>query len=258
MNKGNAWPWVISFCIHAIVLYFLFSQSIKVAPPKEKESAIIQAYVTVNLASLPRPSPVVTTTNAPDIKPVNTKTDAPNAVTSNTTPIKKDSTKAKVKVTKKIKAKTTTLQKAQTELKNDSVKPTEPQSAAPSEPPTKASQTFKKLNPYAPLFGSPVNNMTHKKMVSFGEDNGSASDEINNKPTIKTPVKSDNSEVISQNTTGTRRLKKFNGKCYLIDISTIFGSNGMPQGSAQHCPGEQTDDEILFNKIMDKWARKNN
>ncbi|MEM5508240.1 hypothetical protein WNY98_05130 [Pseudoalteromonas sp. AS71] len=248
MNKGNAWPWIISFCIHAIVLYFLFSQSIKVAPPKEKESAIIQAYVTVNLASLPRPSSVVTTTNAPDIKPVNTKTDAPNAATSNTTPIKKDSTKAK----------TTTLQKAQTELKKDPVKSLEPQSAAPSEPPKRASQTFKKLNPYAPLFGSPVNNMTHKKMVSFGEDNGSASDEINNKPTIKTPVKSDNSEVISQNTTGTRRLEKFNGKCYLIDTSTVFGSNGMPQGSGKPCPEDKTDKEIMFEKIMKKWSRKNN
>ena len=94
MNKGNAWPWVISLCIHAIVLYFLFSQSIKVARPKEEKNAIIQAYVTVNLASLPKLSSVVTTTNAPDIKPVNTKTDAPNSATSNTTPIKKDSTKA--------------------------------------------------------------------------------------------------------------------------------------------------------------------
>ena len=75
MNKGNAWPWVISLCIHAIVLYFLFSQSIKVAPPKEEKNAIIQAYVTVNLVSLPKLSSVVTTTNAPDIKPVNTKTD---------------------------------------------------------------------------------------------------------------------------------------------------------------------------------------
>ena len=258
MNKGNAWPWVISLCIHAIVLYFLFSQSIKVAPPKEEKSAIIQAYVTVNLASLPKPSSVVTTTNAPDIEPVNTKTDAPNAATSNTTPIKKDSTKAKVKVTKKTQAKTTTLQKAQTELKKEPVKPVESQLATPSEPTTKVSQTFKKLNPYAPLFGSPVNNMTNKKMVSFDENKSSENDEINNKPTIKTPVKSDKSEVISQNTTGTRRLEKFNGKCYLIDTSTVFGSNGMPQGSAQTCPGEQTDDEILFNKIMDKWARKNN
>ncbi|WP_024603758.1 MULTISPECIES: hypothetical protein [unclassified Pseudoalteromonas] len=258
MNKGNAWPWIISLCIHAIVLYFLFSQSIRVAPPKQEKNAIIQAYVTVNLASLPKPSSVVTTTNAPDIKTVNTKTDAPNSVTSNTTPIKKDSTKAKVRVTKKTQAKTITLPKAQTERKNDSVKPTEPQSAVPSEPPTKASQTFKKLNPYAPLFGTPVNNMTHKKMVSFGEDKSSENEEINNKPTIKTPVKSDNSEVLSQNTIGTRRLEKFNGKCYLIDTSTVFGSNGMPQGSAQTCPGEQTDDEILFNKIMDKWARKNN
>mgnify|MGYP001233865652 CR=1 FL=1 len=243
MNKGNAWPWVISLCIHAIVLYFLFSQSIKVAPPKEEKNAIIQAYVTVNLASLPKLSSVVTTTNAPDIKTVNTKTDAPNSATSNTTPIKKDSTKAKVRVTKKTQANTITLPKTQTELKKD---PVEPLVVAPSEPTTKASHTFKKLNPYAPLFGSPVNNMTHKKMVSFGEDNGSASDEINNKPTIKTPVKSDNSEVISQNTTGTRRLEKFNGKCYLIDTSTVFGSNGMPEGSAQNCPGEQSDDEILF------------
>ena len=258
MNKGNAWPWVISFCIHAIVLYFLFSQSIKVAPPKEEKNAIIQAYVMVNLASLPKPSPVVATTNAPDIKPVNTKTDAPNAATSNTTPIKKDSTKAKVKVTKKIKAKTTTLQKAQTELKKEPVKPVELQLAAPSEPTTKVSQTFKKLNPYAPLFGSPVNNMTNKKMVSFDEDKSSENDEINDKPTIKTPVKSDKSEVISQNTTGTRRLEKFNGKCYLIDTSTVFGSNGMPQGSGKPCPEDKTDKEIMFEKIMKKWSRKNN
>ncbi|MBG9996246.1 hypothetical protein I6F50_14330 [Pseudoalteromonas sp. NZS127_1] len=258
MSKGNAWPWVISLCIHAIVLYFLFSQSINVAPPKEEKSAIIQAYVTVNLASLPKPSSIVTTTNAPDIKPVNTKTDAPNAATSNTTPIKKDSTKAKVKVTKKTQAKTTTLPQAQTELKKEPVKPVEPQLAAPSEPTTKVSQTFKKLNPYAPLFGSPVNNMTHKKMVSFGEDKSSENDEINNNPTIKTPVKSANSEVISQNTAGTRRLEKFNGKCYLIDTSTVFGSNGMPQGSGKPCPEDKTDKEIMFEKIMEKWSRKNN
>ncbi|MEL0654252.1 hypothetical protein V6257_04345 [Pseudoalteromonas issachenkonii] len=252
MNKGNAWPWVISLCIHAIVLYFLFSQSIEVAPPKEEKSAIIQAYVTVNLASLPKPSSVVTTTNAPDIKPVNTKTDAPNAVTSNTTPIKKDSTKAKVKVTKKTQAKTITLPKAQTELKKEPVKSVDPELAAPSEPTTKASQTFKKLNPYAPLFGFPVNNMTHKRMVSFGEDKSSTNDEINNKLIIKTPIKSDNSEVISQNTTGTRRLEKFNGKCYLIDTSTVFGSNGMPQGSGNPCPEDKTDKEIMFEKIMKK------
>ena len=58
-------------------------------------------------------------------------------------------------------------------------------------------------------------------------------------PTIKSPVKSQKSEVISQNTIGTRRLEKFNGKCYLIDTSTVFGSNGMPQGSAQTCPGSK-------------------
>jgi len=236
----------------------LFSQSIEVVPPKEEKSAIIQAYITVNLASLPKPSSVVTTTNAPDIEPVNTKTDAPNAVTSNTTPIKKDSTKAKVKVAKKKQAKTTTLPKAQTELKKEPVKSVDPELAAPSEPTTKASQTFKKLNPYAPLFGSPVNNMTHKRMVSFGEDKSSGSDEINNKLIIKTPIKSDNSEVISQNTTGTRRLEKFNGKCYLIDTSTVFGSNGMPQGSGNPCPEDKTDKEIMFEEIIKKWSHKNN
>jgi len=121
-------------------------------------------------------------------------------------------------------------------------------------------QTFKKLNPYVPIYGAPINNLTRKKIVTFGEaDNSDSTDDaIATTPTIKSPVKSEKSEVISQNTIGTRRLKKFNGKCYLIDTSTVFGSNGMPQGSAKFCPGEQTDDAILFNKIMDKWARKNN
>ncbi|WP_259365723.1 hypothetical protein [Pseudoalteromonas sp. 5Ae-yellow] len=97
-------------------------------------------------------------------------------------------------------------------------------------------------------------------MVTFGEaDNSDSTDDaIAATPTIKSPVESQKSEVLSQNTIGTRRLERFNGKCYLIDTSTVFGSNGMPQGSAQTCPGEQTDDEILFNKIMDKWACKNN
>ena len=258
MNKGNAWPWAISFCIHAIVLYFLFSQSVKVAQPKEEKSAIVQAYVTVNLASHPKPSSVATTTNAPNIKSVDTKSDTSNALTSNATPIKTGSTKAKVKVTQNTQAKITTLPKTQTELKNISAEPVESQPAAPSDPSPTSPQTFKKLNPYAPVFGSPVNNMTHKKMITFGEDKGSTIQEINNEPTIKTPVKSDKSEVISQNTTGTKRLEKFNGKCYLIDTATVFGSNGLPQGSGKPCPEDKTDKEIMFEKIMKKWSKKNN
>ena len=262
MNKGNAWPWAISFCIHAIVLYFLFSQSIKVAQPTKENSAIVQAYVTVNLASHPKSSSVATTTNAPKIKPVDTKSDTSNVVSSNATPIKTSSTKAKVKMTQNNQAKITTLPKAQTELKNTSTEPVEPKPAAPAEPPSEPSptspQTFKKLNPYAPVFGSPVNNMTHKKMITFGEDKGSTNENINNEPTIKTPVKTDKSEVISQNTTGTKRLEKFNGKCYLIDTATVFGSNGLPQGSGKPCPENKTDKEIMFEKIMKKWSKKNN
>ncbi|MEL0641032.1 hypothetical protein V6260_10510 [Pseudoalteromonas aliena] len=262
MNKGKAWPCAISFCIHAIVLYFLLSQSIKVTQPQKENSAIVQAYVTVNLASHPKPSPVATTTNAPDIKPVDTKSDTSNAATSNTTPIKAGSTKAKVKVTQNTQAKRTTLPKTQTELKNNSAEPLKSQPAAPakssSTPSPKSPQTFKKLNSYAPVFDSPINNMTHKKMITFGEGKGSTNEEINNEPTIKTPVKSDKSEVISQNTTGTKRLEKFNGKCYLIDTATVFGSNGLPQGSGKPCPEDKTDKEIMFEKIMKKWSRKNN
>jgi len=244
------------------VLYFFLSQSIKVTQPQKGNSAIVQAYVTVNLASLPKPSSVVTTTNAPDIEPVDTKSDVSNTATSNATPIKTGSTKAEVKVTQNTQAKRTTLPRAQTELKNNSAEPLKSQPAASakssSAPSSKSPQTFKKLNPYAPVFGSPINNMTHKKMITFGEGKGSTNEEINNELTIKTPVKSDKSEVISQNTTGTKRLEKFNGKCYLIDIATVFGRNGLPQGSGKPCPEDKTDKEIMFEKIMKKWSRKNN
>lgn len=88
--------------------------------------------------------------------------------------------------------------------------------------------------------------MTHKEIVFFGGDKSSENDEINNKPTIKTPIKSDNSEVITQNTTGTRQLEKFNGKCYLIDTSSLFDSNDMPQGSGRPCPEDKIDKEIML------------
>lgn len=167
MNIGKAWPWAISFCIHAIVLYFLLSQSIKITQPQKENSAIVQAYVTVNLTSHPKSNSVATTTNAPDIKPVDTKSDTSNTATSNTTPIKTGATKAKVKEAKNTQAKRTTLPKTQTGLKNNSAEPLKSQPAAPakssSAPSSKSPQTFKKLNPYAPVFGSPINNMTHKK-----------------------------------------------------------------------------------------------
>ena len=247
MNKGNAWPWAISLCIHSVLLYLLFSQEIKVKAPQTKKDTIINAYVMVNLSMRPKLSTVNTTTNAPIIEPAKLEVKkAPEPVSTNKTPTTQTQV-IKVPKQRYEKSKATKL-----------IKPTiidKPQS--PSQTTNTNTQTFKTLNPYAPIYGAPINNLTHKKMITFGEASNT-DDAIVVTPTIKTPVKTQKSEVISQNTTGTRRLEKFNGKCYLIDTSTVFGSNGMPEGSAQNCPGEQSDDEILFNKIMDKWARKNN
>ncbi|NMP02059.1 MULTISPECIES: hypothetical protein [Pseudoalteromonas] len=255
MNKGNAWPWVISLCIHGVLLYLLLShkllsQKIKVEVPQTKKDTVINAYVMVNLSTQPKLSTVNTTTNAPIAEPAKLEVKkVPESISTNKTPTTQTQV-TKAPKQRDEKPKTTTVTKLTITNK--------PQ--PPAHTINTNTQTFKKLNPYAPIYGAPINNLTHKKMVTFGEaDNSDSTDDaIAATPTIKSPVKSQKSEVISQNTIGTRRLEKFNGKCYLIDTSTVFGSNGMPQGSAQTCPGEQTDDEILFNKIMDKWARKNN
>nr|WP_206017517.1 hypothetical protein [Pseudoalteromonas sp. 31A1] len=238
------------------MLYLLLSQKIKVEEPQTKKDIVINAYVMVNLSTLPKLSTVNTTTNAPIVEPTKLEVKKAPELASEPVSINKVSTTQ----TQTIKA-----------PKQRDEKPVEVAESAITNKPQPTTQTidtntqtFKKLNPYAPIYGVPINNLTRKKMVTFGEaDNSDSTDDaIAATPTIKSPVKSpvksQKSEVISQNTIGTRRLEKFNGKCYLIDTSTVFGSNGMPQGSAQTCPGEQTDDEILFNKIMDKWARKNN
>lgn len=68
MNKGNAWPWAISLCIHSVLLCLLFSQEIKVRAP-QKEDTIINAYVMVNLSTQSKLSTINTTTNAPIIEP---------------------------------------------------------------------------------------------------------------------------------------------------------------------------------------------
>nr|WP_206009442.1 hypothetical protein [Pseudoalteromonas sp. Z1A6] len=236
------------------MLYLLLSQKIKVEEPQTKKDIVINAYVMVNLSTLPKLSIVNTTTNAPIVEPTKLEVKkapelASEPVSTNKTPTTQTQV-PKAPKQRDEKPKTTTVTKSTITNK--------PQ--PPAHTINTNTQTFKKLNPYAPIYGAPINNLTHKKMVTFGEaDNSDSTDDaIAATPTIKSPVKSQKSEVISQNKIGTRRLEKFNGKCYLIDTSTVFGSNGMPQGSAQTCPGEQTDDEILFNKIMDKWARKNN
>ena len=255
MNKGNAWPWVISLCIHGVLLYLLLShkllsQKIKVEVPQTKKDTVINAYVMVNLSTQPKLSTVNTTTNAPIAESAKLEIKkAPESISTNKIP----TTQTQVTKTPKQrdeKPKTATV-----------TKPTITNKPHPSAHTINTNtQTFKKLNPYAPIYGAPINNLTHKKMVTFGEaDNSDSTDDaIAATPTIKSPVESQKSEVLSQNTIGTRRLEKFNGKCYLIDTSTVFGSNGMPQGSGKPCPEDKTDKEIMFEKIMKKWSRKNN
>jgi len=252
VNKGNAWPWAISLCIHAVLLYLLLSQKIKVEEPQTKKDIVINAYVMVNLSTLPKLSTVNTTTNAPIVEPTKLEVKKAPELASEPVSINKVST-----------TQTQTI-KAPKQRDEKPVEVAESTITNKPQPTTQTidtnTQTFKKLNPYAPIYGAPINNLTRKKMVTFGEaDNSDSTDDaIAATPTIKSPVKSQKSEVISQNTIGTRRLEKFNGKCYLIDTSTVFGSNGMPQGSGKPCPEDKTDKEIMFEKIMKKWSRKNN
>jgi hypothetical protein len=249
--KKNTWAWLISLCLHAIVIYFLLSQNIKIINPQAHKAQVMNAYVTVNLAS--KPSQVKTTTNAPTL---NKAIEQPNDKPTNESlaaPIKNNINVPMVN-------KNVHVNKTTKPIKHNKIAP--PVVKPLVIPPTKKEPTidtgFKKLNPYTPIRNLKVNNLQHRRMVDFGRNESTSNDEpAIQTPTIKSPVKTDKSEVVNQNVTGTQRLEKFNGKCYLIDTFTVFGSNGLPQGTGKPCPEEKTHNEILFDEIMKKRLNNN-
>jgi hypothetical protein len=112
---------------------------------------------------------------------------------------------------------------------------------------------FKKLNPYAPI---PQLMPSNKAGISFDYSQATISQsgkEVQRVTVPKEHSSSFESEVLWQNADGSKRLEMYKGMCYKIDFNGVMGKVGLPQGSPRPC---KDNDGILFNKIMDKWNKK--
>ena len=255
MFKGNYSSWIISIGLHVILIIVIAKQSLPV--PNSDAATIMKAYVMVNLASLPdiTPSPLIIATQ--EVNP-NTKLT-----------VKKDEVlinrSAKDNQLSELKQSDTQQSKHLEQLAV--AKPSE--ASLKKEPALVASPAvafenkkagFKKLNPYALLPEKSAGNFSNQDIVMFEHLKQKTVEEITSNDRITVPkehLNDERAEIISTSGGGTKWVEKWRGKCYDIDLTSVFGQAGMPQGGPRLCPGEKSDNQVIFEKSMNKWSRFN-
>ncbi|KTF13251.1 hypothetical protein [Pseudoalteromonas sp. H105] len=245
MFKSNYKAWIISIGLHVIVIYFVSRQTID---NKEFEPAdVMQAYVMVDLASLPSiqsQTNVTSTTNDPELDTVEEfKKQRRKQETQTTDNVTESAVKLNSTVKSQTRDESKVLNTNEAMVKNQQV---DLNHKAVKKP-------FKKLNPYAPI---PQLMPSNKAGISFDYSQATISQsgkEVQRVTVPKEHSSSFESEVLWQNADGSKRLEMYKGMCYKIDFNGVMGKVGLPQGSPRPC---KDNDGILFNKIMDKWNKK--
>ena len=117
---------------------------------------------------------------------------------------------------------------------------------------------FKSLDPYAKLPLKLSTDGVKEELFSFDYSSAKGASnmaEYNRITVPKAHVNNEKSEVLATSDGGSKRIERWRGKCYYVNLTTVFGKSGMPQGAPRLCPGEKSDDQILLEKSMTKWER---
>lgn len=254
MFKGNYSSWIISIGLHVVLIIVIAKQTLPA--PNSDAATIMKAYVIVNLASLPAitPSPLTIATQEVNSKTKLTVKKDQALINSSA----KDNQLSEVKQSdnqSKHSEQLAVAKPSEASLKKEPALVASPAVAFENK---KAG--FKKLNPYALLPKKSAGNVSNQDIVMFEHVKQQAVEEITSNDRITVPkehLNDERAEIISTSGGGTKRVEKWRGKCYDIDLTSVFGQAGMPQGGPRLCPGEKSDNQVLFEKSMNKWSRFN-
>lgn len=258
MHKRNYSSWAVSIGLHALLITAILTMRLPVL--YHEAAPNMKAYVTVNLASLPNLTPSPTKTTPQNVQSFTDRiiskedTSTPNSDATTTTDKKLNNIKPKEA---HLKDETSSV-RAKPKL-NDVTSNNESTRVAAQTNVIDTSQSdFKKLNPYRRLPQISTGNFLNEEKVTFGYPTHKSKKEmtINDRITVPSEdMREESSQIIAVSAGGSKRVEKWRGKCYDVDLATVFGKSGMPQGGPRLCPGEKSDDQVLLEKSMEKWGR---
>lgn len=257
MVKGNYRAWIISIGLHVILIIAVARQPVTILD--SNPAPVMKAYLSVNLSSLPKVIPPSEKATIHEVSPSTepTVTKGEKAIKSVDTHQEQQSSGSKLR---DAKAKHLASQ-TQTGPEETDLSAFTKESAGQNSPTfvTQGNQTdFKKLNPFAALPFTVMDSVLKQDKERFEHLKQKSQDQqtIHDRITVpKAHWNEQNSEIIAISAGGSKRIERWQGKCYNVDLATVFGKSGMPQGRPGLCPGEKSDDQILLEKSMKKWER---
>ncbi|WP_421419179.1 hypothetical protein ACN9JF_00900 [Pseudoalteromonas lipolytica] len=251
MLKGRYKAWVFSITLHVLILLIFakHAQRVIVAPWLEPKG-LMQAYVTVDLTTLPRLN--IDVEKTPEEKAKSSQLGSATEPKSEDTAsevAEQPSYAAMNESTLSLAAQTNSRGRTMTNASTVATPTKEPEIVASEV----SSRPFKKLNPYAPL-----PNMDVEYNQSTAHATGNLHSATNNASGVRitSPKEysiSSEATVLWENGDGSRRIEMLNGQCYGIDFNSVFGKSGVPSGSPRPCEDKEA---ALFKEIMNKWSKK--
>lgn len=253
MFKNNYKAWCISIGLHVVIIYLVSRQTVAVQQPEKVK--VMQAYVMVDLTTMPeinssmQPAFAATVLeNEAKLSEGEQSGEQPEAQQpKHKAPVHADATSVMGEANTQVNPRPSLsrVESSVAQVVIDNQKGEVDQQGL--------QQSFKKLNPYVPI---PNFTPSTTATVSFDFSEQFSEKIKNTQQRVTVPKEhssSFESEILWQNADGSKRMEMYKGMCYKIDFNGVMGKVGLPQGSPRPC---KDNDAILFDKIMDKWNKK--